>query len=49
MLIVIPGTLIGRRLLKHVSPQAFTVLYRGALLVAGLKVLLVDGVWPLIR
>ncbi|MFQ5414054.1 MAG: TSUP family transporter [Phycisphaerae bacterium] len=41
---VIPGTLIGKRVLKHVTDRHFVVLYRVALTVAGLKVLIVDGV-----
>ncbi len=48
-LLVIPGTLLGKRLLKHVSEQRFVQLYRFALLVAGLKVLLADGLRPLLR
>lgn len=40
---VIPGTLIGRRLVHHVSPSAFVMMYRVALVVAGLKVLVFDG------
>lgn len=44
---VIPGTLIGRRLLKGVSDRHFVIAYRVALTVAGLKVLLVDGLWNL--
>jgi uncharacterized membrane protein YfcA len=46
--LVIPGTLIGKRLLKRVSEQRFVQLYRLALLAAGLKVLLVDGLAPLL-
>ena len=42
--VVIPGTLLGRRLIKFVSPSAFRVMYRGALVVAGLKVLIFDGI-----
>lgn len=39
------GTFLGRRILKHVSPAAFVVLYRIALGGAGLKVLILDGLW----
>ena len=46
--LVIPGTLLGKRLLRHVSEQRFVTLYRLALLAAGLKVLLADGVFPLL-
>lgn len=45
---VIPGTLCGKRLLKHVSEPAFVALFKIALTVAGLKTLLIDGVWPLV-
>lgn len=45
---VIPGTLVGKRLLKYVSPNAFRILYRAALLLAGGKVLIFDGLKPLL-
>jgi uncharacterized membrane protein YfcA len=45
---VIPGTLIGKRLLKGVSDDLFRKLYTVALVAAGLKVFLYDGVWPLL-
>lgn len=45
--LVIPGTLLGKRLLRNVSESRFVLLYRLALLVAGLKVLLADGLLPL--
>lgn len=48
VVMVIPGTLLGRRLMKYVSPQAFTMMYRVALVVAGLKVLIIDGIRPLL-
>ena len=48
-ILVVPGTLIGKRLLKRVSQQRFVQLYRLALLAAGLKVLLADGLTPLLR
>ena len=47
--VAIPGTLIGKQVLKRMSEQHFTTLYRIALIVAGLKVLLADGLWPIIR
>ena len=48
---VIPGTLIGKRLLTHVSERHFIIAYRVALTFAGLKVLIFDGlrylpIWP---
>jgi len=48
ILMVIPGTLIGKRLLKRVSDQHFTVGYRAALTLAGLKIFFVDGVRHLV-
>jgi uncharacterized membrane protein YfcA len=47
--VVIPGTLLGKRLLRHVSAETFTLLYRLALTTAGLKVLIVDGLVELAR
>lgn len=44
ILAVIPGTLAGKRLLRHVSEAGFVTLYRVALTVAGLKVLVWDGI-----
>ncbi len=41
--VAIPGTLLGRRLHPHISEKHFVWLYRAALLAAGLKVLIVDG------
>jgi len=48
-LVVIPGTILGSRLIHYVSPQVFTIMYRVALVVAGAKVLLVDGFYPLLQ
>lgn len=45
---VIPGTLVGRRLLTHVSEALFRKLYTVALLSAGLKVLFYDGLYKLV-
>jgi len=47
-LVVIPGTLIGKRLLVYVSAELFTRLYRLALVVAGLKVLVFDGLLKIV-
>lgn len=46
---VIPGTLLGKRMVKRVSDRHFKIAYRVALTVAGAKVLLWDGVckWPM--
>lgn len=50
IVVVVPGTLLGKRILSRVSPGSFVALYRIAMAVAGLKVLVVDGiirlVWP---
>jgi uncharacterized membrane protein YfcA len=46
--LVIPGTVAGKRLLRYVSPRAFRILYRAALLIAGGKVLIFDGLRPLL-
>lgn len=48
ILMVIPGTLIGKRLLRHVSETQFTRLYTLALVLAGGKVLLYDGAYVLL-
>jgi hypothetical protein len=45
---VVPGTILGKRILRGVSPAMFVTLYKIALTVAGLKVLLVDGLGPFI-
>ncbi len=46
---VIPGTLVGTRLMKYVSEGLFRKMYLAALLLAGAKVLLIDGVWGAMR
>lgn len=48
ILLVIPGTLLGRRLVPHVTPRAFRLMYRVALGVAGGKVLVFDGLMRLL-
>jgi uncharacterized membrane protein YfcA len=48
-LLVIPGTLLGKRLLRYVSEANFVRLYIAALIVAGLKVLIIDGLWGIWR
>ena len=45
--VAIPGTLLGKRWLKYVSERHFVWMYRAALLVAGAKVLVVDGLLKL--
>lgn len=45
IVMVIPGTLIGKRILGHVSPRHFAIAFKVAIIVAGLKVLLVDGLY----
>ncbi len=44
ILMAIPGTLIGKRLLTGVSDRHFTIAYRVALTLAGLKIFFVDGI-----
>jgi uncharacterized membrane protein YfcA len=46
---VIPGTLIGKRMLKSISEQRFLSLYRMALVAAGGKVLIYDGILRLMN
>jgi uncharacterized membrane protein YfcA len=43
MVMVIPGTLVGRSILRRVSDRHFVALYRVTLCVAGVKVLIFDG------
>ncbi len=45
IVMVIPGTLLGTRVMKYVSESLFRRLYLAALFLAGTKVLLVDGIW----
>ena len=47
-LMVIPGTLIGKKILARVDEQAFVTLFKLAMLLAGLKVLLYDGFYKLL-
>ena len=47
--VVIPGTLLGKRLLRHVTEANFAVLYRLALTAAGLKVLAWDGAYAALQ
>ncbi|MBL8878154.1 MAG: sulfite exporter TauE/SafE family protein [Phycisphaerales bacterium] len=46
--VVIPGTLIGRRLLGALSEEQFLWLFRGMLAIAGAKIMLWDGIRPLV-
>jgi len=48
VVMVIPGTLIGKRILKGVPEHYFAIAYRAALTLAGLKLLIVDGLIQLI-
>lgn len=48
MAVVIPGTLVGKRLLVGVTDNAFRIAFRCALTLAGAKVLIADGLWPLV-
>ncbi len=49
VVVAIPGTLVGKAMLKRVSDAQFVTLYRVALLVAGVKVFVFDGLVPLLR
>lgn len=48
IVMVIPGTLIGKRFLQGISERGFRIAYLVALTTAGLKVLIIDGIahWP---
>ncbi|RME41563.1 MAG: sulfite exporter TauE/SafE family protein [Planctomycetota bacterium] len=48
IVMVVPGTLLGKRALRGVSERGFRIAYRAALTVAGAKVLIIDGVWKLL-
>ncbi len=48
-IMVIPGTLIGKKILTRVNEQTFARLFKLSLLVAGLKVLCYDGLYNLLR
>ncbi len=45
---VIPGTLIGKRIVRHVTPDHFRILYKLALTLAGAKVLIYDGIMKVV-
>ncbi len=47
VLMVIPGTLIGKRIVKRITDHHFRIAFRVALTAAGLKVLLYDGLYQL--
>ena len=47
--VAIPGTLLGKYVLRFVSERHFKLIYRVALVVAGVKVLAVDGLWALLQ
>jgi uncharacterized membrane protein YfcA len=46
---VVPGTLMGKAVLKKVTEAQFMGLYRAVLVIAGVKVLCYDGLWQLLR
>ena len=48
MIAVIPATLLGKKLLRYVSPAWFRTMYRVVLVAAGAKVLIADGLMPLL-
>jgi len=49
MVVVVPGTFLGKRVQRHVSAGLFVTLYRIALTVAGVKVLSHDGLYKLLQ
>ena len=46
--VAVLGTLLGKRILRHVSPELFVRFYQVALTLAGLKVLIRDGLLRLV-
>ena len=46
-LMVIPGTLIGKKVLERVDERTFVQLFKFTLLLAGIKVLCYDGIYGL--
>ena len=46
--VVVPATLLGKRLLANMPASQFTWLYRAALVVAGVKIIVVDGIVALV-
>jgi uncharacterized membrane protein YfcA len=49
MLMTVPGTLLGKRLLHRIKPRHFTIAFRAALTFAAAKLIAVDGVWVLMK
>jgi len=49
IVMVIPGTLIGKRTLSGLSERGFRIGFKVALTLAGLKILLYDGLWSLMN
>jgi len=47
IVMVIPGTLIGKKFLQGISERGFTIAYKVALTAAGVKVMLYDGIYHL--
>ena len=45
---VILGTILGKKILTYVSNEVFVLIYRIALTAAGLKVMIVDGLWQMV-
>lgn len=48
IVMVIPGTLLGKAMLKKVSDAQFVTLYRVALLIAGMKITVFDALLPML-
>ncbi len=49
IVMVIPGTLVGKSILSRVTDTQFVRLYRVVLFIAGIKILCYDGLWALLR
>lgn len=49
ILLAVPGTILGKRVVGLVREHHFVIAYRIGLTIAGLKVLLVDGAWGLLN
>jgi uncharacterized membrane protein YfcA len=48
IVMVVLGTLAGKRIVSYISPEWFAFMFRAILLVAGVKVLVFDGIVRLV-
>ncbi len=49
MAMTVPGTLMGKQLLRKLKPRHFTIAFRAALTTAAVKLIAVDGAWALMQ